>query len=139
MTTTVERWDAAIKEARKAGVKVRQNVQQCCRGCITPEKLGLKEDDETTPYAFTFGGQGNAITWYNNQAYYRAELNRTRNSRSWYGRKDPKPVDRVFWNHGGEDLKAAEAIKAAFENNGFTVEWNGEGYECVQIVLGESE
>lgn len=120
MTVTAQdRWKAALKTLRASGVRVRQNVQACCRGCISEEKLGMKSPDEA--YAMTFGGQGNAYAWVNDELVYRESL-------SWNRRT--KAVEAVYFNHGNG---SAQRIADAFSQQGFDVEWNGTDGQCVII------
>lgn len=126
--TMKARFQNAIKEARANGVKVRQNVQSCCRGCVTEEKLGMKREDQ--PYAFTFGGQGMAYSWIDEDE---APVNREdmkRSQRSYYRTRQPKIVESVMFNWGND---SAEALVEAFKNNGFDVEWDGSEYSCVEV------
>ena len=122
--TQKERFAQALKEARREGVKVRQNVQCCCRGCITPDMIGLK--DEEQPYAFTFGGQGDAYAWDEDTVVTRASLNKAKNR--GFGRT--VFVEQVFFNWGND---SANVLVEAFERNGFDVEWDGSEYNCVVV------
>lgn len=127
-----DRWNDAVKEVRKRGVKIRQNVYQCCRGCIGWQKLGFKSEEEAdrTPYAYTYGGQGNRYTW--NRAGDMVYLGV---SRRWYHEPE-KPYDEVFFNHGGPDgdeLAGARAVAEVFAAHGFDVEWDGTTSTCVSV------
>lgn len=119
-TTTKARYQAAVKAVRASGVKFRFNVQECCRGCITPEKLGMSSEDQA--YAFSYGGQGQRIRWdYEGNAYR--------------GNKEPlfeAQSTTMYVNHGND---SAQRVVEAFENEGFDVEWDGNDYETVAIRL----
>lgn len=114
------------KELRKQGVQFRMNVMECCRGCISHEKLNLKNEDQ--PYGFTYGGQGGRITWNSeDQVVYADSL--TKKYR--YGRpRNGELVDAVYVNHGNG---SAEKIAQAFRDGGFEVEWDGTDGSCVEI------
>ena len=114
------------KVLRKEGVQFRFNVMECCSGCISAEKLNLKNEDQ--PFGFTYGGQGGRVTWNSeDQAVYADSL--TKKSR--YGRPSSgEIVDAVYVNHGNG---SAEKIVKAFRDGGFEVEWDGTDYSCVEI------
>lgn len=117
------RFMAATRDIRKAGVTWRTNVRSCCRGCVTGEQLGLVGDeDETTPYAWTFGGQGCATKWdHDGQPV-------TPN------RWDARDTDelRVYINHGNG---SARRVVDAFTARGFDVEWDGSNHQCVMVIV----
>lgn len=121
----------ALAAARKAGVKIRQNVSGCCRSCISADsetKLGISDEAaEVIPYAWTYGGQGNAYRWENGEPEYAAS------ARGWYGRHSQK-VEQIYFNHGGPGVFAAEVLKREFEARGITVDWNGSGGMCVVVI-----
>lgn len=116
--TTQDRWNAAVYELRKAGIKFRTNVRKCCRGCITDEDLRMTDADQ--PYGFTYGGQGCAIKWEGGEP--------VEQGRSWS--RDMVPATVAYVNHGNG---AAETIAAVFASHGFAVEWDGSEYRCVEI------
>jgi len=127
--TDKARWMRATKALRKDGVKFLSNVQKCCRGCIDAETLGLKEGDTTTPYGYTYGGQGGRVTWseYSGHAEQKSE---TRNRGFRYNR-EVEPVT-VYINHGnGSGEKIAEAFRA----EGLKVEWDGSESACVEVTF----
>ena len=114
------------KALRKEGVQFRFNVMECCRGCISSEKLGLKNEDQL--YGFTYGGQGQRITWNEqDEMVYASSMNR---KRSFYYRDNGGKVGSVYVNHGNG---SAEKIAQAFRDGGFEVEWDGEDSSCVEI------
>ena len=128
------RFKAAVKEIRASGVKIRQNVNGCCTGCIETTALGLTEETEqTTPYLFTYAGQGNRYTWRDGLPYYAAAI---RVRRSWGGenldRRGAK-VTTMYFNHGGPGIVAAKVAAAAFRAQGLTVEWDGTATQCVIV------
>lgn len=133
MATVEERFKAALKQARRDGAKVRTNIQECCRGCVTWQKLGFKseEESETTPLAWTYGGQGGAVTWMNGEAFYRAELNRRTR---WYSNSERARVDVIWFNHSNG---GAEIIAKAMKDQGFEVDWDGSEYKCVGVKVDE--
>lgn len=131
--TTQERFLTAIKDARGKGAKVRQNVQKCCRSCITPEDLGLAKGFET-PLAYTFGGQGNAIYW---DAQGNPVI-RTGSYTGWSRRRTfiTKPEDSAYFNHdNGGGAIIADAMRA----QGFEVEWDGTEAQCVIVKFPSIE
>lgn len=122
--TTKERWAKAIKAARKAGVAIRQNVSSCCRGCAEPFKTTKNFESETTPYAWTFGGQGMALRWAGNGE--RAVVSPDR-----YSYREVTDV-AVFFNHGNG---SAQRIVDAFRAEGFEVKWDGDQASCVEVTV----
>lgn len=123
--TTKARYNVALKALRAEGVKVRSNVRQCCRGCITPDQLGLTDETvKSTPYAYTYGGQGQAVSWDSN-----GEPKRLREAYSW---GEPRTIESAMFSHGnGAGPKVAEA----FEAQGFGVIWDGSDFKCVEVLL----
>lgn len=116
------------KVLRKQGIQFKFNVVECCRGCITDEKLNLKKEDQ--PYGFTYGGQGQRITWNgNDEMIYASSVS---SKRSFYYRGAEQKVEQVFINHGND---SAEAIVKAFTEAGFDAEWDGNKYSCVVINI----
>lgn len=124
------RFFTATKELRRAGVKWHTNVQQCCRGCVTHDQLGLASEDDETMYAWTFGGQGGALRWNRDNGF--AVRDMTGYGRTWGGRVDNDEPVTVYVNHGnGSGALVAEA----FKRNGFTVKWDGSETMCVEIEV----
>jgi hypothetical protein len=124
LTLTVqEQWKSAVRNLRAEGVHVRQNVMACCRGCITSDKLGVKAEGE--PLAYTYGGQGGAYSWVDDQLFYRDSLR----PRRW-GVSRPQSVEAVYFNHSNG---SGQRIFDAFTDQGFKVEWDGSDMSCVVI------
>lgn len=125
-TTTTSRqaaYDLAVKVIRQNGIKVRRNVQSCCRGCVTPEQMGMKS--ETDPIVWTFGGQGNATTWnYAGAMVYR-------NRRRGYGKTDI--VDTLYFNHSNLTPELGALVIDTFRAHGFQAEWDGSEYSCIEV------
>lgn len=124
------RFFTATKELRREGVKWHTNVMQCCRGCVTPEQIGLKDEDDETPYAWTFGGQGSALKWDRETGFAVREMRGY--GRTWGGRVNHDEPVTVYVNHGNG---SAAKVVEAFRRNGFTVEWDGSDSQCVQIEV----
>lgn len=115
---------------RKQGVQFRLNVVECCRGCITDEKLNLKSEDQ--PYGFTYGGQGQRITWNSKgEMIYASSLNKSRRS-FYYRSASESKVHTLYINHGNG---SAEKIVEEFRKAGFDAEWDGSEWSTVQINL----
>ena len=94
------RFDAAMKEIRKSGVKAQRNVNGCCRGCINTDTLNAKQDQKII---WHFGGQGNRFQVYADGAY----------EPGWDGRK----VRTVYFNHDNLDETEIAAIVAIFNKH----------------------
>ena len=127
---TQERYLSAIKALRKQGIKFRQNVSKCCRGCILPEDIGLNADSiETQPYGYTYGGQGQAIGWVNGTPVNRAD--QAKINRRWGWQYNSEVAEKSVYINWGND--AGRAIAAAFRDQGFDVEWDGSDHSCVVV------
>jgi hypothetical protein len=130
--TTAARFDRAIKATRKRGVAIRQNFYSCCRGCADPFEKTRNFDEDSTPYAWTFGGQGNAVSWYNDKPYYREQLNRIYNSsRGYWGSREhalEKALATFYFNHGNG---GADILVEELKREGFEPEWDGTEGQCV--------
>lgn len=124
--TTKERYAAAVKAIRKSGVAIRQNVQACCPGCAEPFKATKNFDAETTPYAWNFGGQGDALKWAGN-----GDKALLTDGYLGYGGAERSSVT-VYFNHGNG---SAERIVEAFRAEGFDVKWDGEQHSCVEVTV----
>jgi hypothetical protein len=142
MTTTQERYAAAVATVRAAGVTVRLNVRAATRGSVTADQLGTTPDMlDSTPYAWTYGSQGGRITWrdgepYSGYAYER--LVREARRRPWIltpERLTSCRAQRAFWYHGGPGGEAAQQLAYAFRAQGFEVEWNGTPEQAVSVKL----
>lgn len=113
--TLVQRWRRALSAARKAGVHVKTNVDQCCGSCTRPEDIGLTAGErKTTPYAYFLRSQGR-----------RVRFTKT-------GDLHPSTRNHVYfsWANG-----AATVLAAAFRQEGFTVEWDGTDACAVGVHL----
>lgn len=119
--TVQQRWLEASKALRKEGVQFRFNVSKCCRGCITAEDLNLK--DESQPYGYTYGGQGNRIHWDEQGRPYTKGFQR--HSGPWH-----ETMSRAYINHGNG---SAPRIVAAFRAAGLDASWDGSQYSCVEV------
>lgn len=127
--TTKERWNTAIKAARKAGVAVRQNVSGCCNGCAEPFKGVKSFDEDTTPYAWFIAAQGSGIRW--DESGRKAIASRERYG---YGADNIQDVT-IYFNHGNG---SAPALVEAFRAEGFEVEWDGEQHSSVGVKVPAS-
>lgn len=110
---------------RRKGIAFRINVMECCRGCVSYEKLGAKSEQQ--PYGFIYGGQGNRVRWNENGELVSANPSSKR--RSYYG-SIARKIDHLYVNHGNG---SAKEIVSAFREDGFDVEWDGNEYSCVKI------
>jgi hypothetical protein len=119
--STKERWNKSVREIRKVGIAIKQNVRQCCRSCVTDDQLGMKND--TQPYAFTYGGQGNATKWADDETMVLAYVPRWQKN---------EPVKEVYINHGNG---SAQFVADTFRANGFTVVWDGSAGKCVTVKV----
>jgi hypothetical protein len=118
------RFDEAMKEIRKSGVKARRNVPGCCSGCID---LGVIED---TAIIWHFGGQGNHFKIDSDDSY----LFYDRNQRS---------VEKVYFNHNGlidENgiTEAGISVLNIFGKHGIVVEWPESSFQCLVIDFKKS-
>lgn len=116
------RYDRAVKSLRKDGVHFRTNMMKCCRGCITGEDLGVKSEDQ--PYGYTYGGQGGWVKFNEDGLPYEKEESR------WKG--DYRLARDIFINWGNG---SAEKIVEAFKAQGFEVQWNGNDWDTVRVIL----
>lgn len=125
MNTMEQNFNNAKKEIRALGVKVRVNIMECCRGCVTEEKLGLK--DKTQPHIWTYGGQDNAVSWVDGLPYLRSDV------RNRYRLTEKDLVNSEFFNHGNLTPELGKQIVFIFQTNGFVVDWDGDEYRCIEI------
>ena len=89
-----------------------------------------KAQENNNPYGFTYGGQGQRITWNDqDEMVYASSMNR---QRSYYYRGAEDKVSSVYVNHGNG---SAEKIAQAFRDGGFEVEWDGNEYSCVVLNI----
>lgn len=157
--TTEDRFNAALAAVRTARVHVALNVMTCCRSCAGYKDLGLTEDAEGQPIAWTFGGQDNELVWRDGQPYLREEeapepdCTCTEDEydededgneyvafegeecdvcRGWWSPRPRRetPARRVYFQHEGG---AAPAVRDAFTAQGFTVDWDGTQFKTVTI------
>lgn len=139
--TIEENFKATLKEARKAGVKVRQNVMICCRSCTGYADFGLTEETaKTTPLLWTFGGQGNSYRWVKGKPYYRELIAKVMRR---LGVKDPMwlsddrlnicAVKGIYVYHDGPELVAATTLVELARAKGLVVEWDGTNGDAVLI------
>jgi hypothetical protein len=106
------RLDRAMKSVRKAGIVARKNVMGCCRSCID---LGLADN---VPVIWHYGGQGHRLSISH----------------------DSTNSDSIYFNHGNlatDDglTSAGEIVLRAFEDNGFSVDWDKSPYKCLLVSL----
>lgn len=139
MSTIETRFEAAVSAVQAQGVTLKLNVMACCNGCANASHLGLTDETlETTPHAWTLGSQGNELVWDNGKPRFFNELPEDDEDEEFesFGRRDyTRPANVLYFNHGGPDLKAAQALAEAFRGQGFTVEWSGTDAESVQVHL----
>jgi hypothetical protein len=91
------RFDAAMKEIRKSGVKASRNVMGCCRSCIS---AGGESNHKVI---WHYGGQGNRFQVYADGAY----------EPGWDGRS----VREVYFNHDNLDELEIANIVAIFSKH----------------------
>jgi hypothetical protein len=118
----------AKKDIRALGVKVKVNVMECCRGCITEEKLNLT--DTTQPHIYTYGGQDNAVSWVDGLPYWRSAL---RGRNRWTTPKERDMANTVYFNHGNLTTELGNQIVEILHTNGLAASWNGEEYSCIEV------
>lgn len=145
MSSTETRFNAAVAAVQAQGVHLKLNVMECCRGCIGHEKLELpsREALDTTPYAYQYGGQGSELVWRNGQPFYLDEPWDDEDEDEEDGfyasrrhqKRDERCAHTVYFNHGGPDLVAAQALVEIFRGGGFTVDWDGTKNQCVIVHL----
>lgn len=108
--TLEQRWRAACRAARNAGVVLRPNCNDAQRDELTDENLG------DAPRA-----------WSKGDAYSRVRFSQGELVQPRFG-----PLRYVYFNH---NHGAAPILVEAFRNEGFTVEWDGTMARSVQITL----
>lgn len=118
--TPRERWNLAIKAARKTGVKIQQNIPGCCNGCSEPFKGVKTFDPASTPAAWFIAAQDQGIKWHEDGlAVLPGDFTYT----------DTKSV---YFNHANG---GAQAVADAFREQGFEVEWTGNDAQCVKVAV----
>ena len=129
------RWELAITEAKAAGVQISENVFSCCGSCINLVDLDI---DGEKPYAWTPGYQGRAYEWKepNLAIHYEDEVPEDEEGEQQWEEDEirtySEPVEEIYFHH---DKGGAELVAKAFRNHGFTVEWDGDEYKAVKVVL----
>lgn len=125
VSTFEERFKDFTKAVRKNGIKVRRNIYECCRGCVSSEKLGMK--DENDPIIWHYGGQGNAIDLAGNKVYWR----------SYDGYNEPLCNEILFNfdNVWGNDYETI--IRKMLDEQFFVYEWESPN-RCLIIKVDES-
>jgi hypothetical protein len=122
LRTFEDRFNAAVSDMRRQGVKFHRNIRQCCRGCVTAEQLGLSGDnDETTPYVWTYGGQGCAFRFAGNGEPEYSHRSAGRGT-----------LTTIYLYHGNG---GAAIAAAAFRAQGLNVEWDGTEFRAVEIIV----
>lgn len=128
--TLEQRFNEAMKDIRKGGVKARRNVSGCCRSCIAAE-TNLPEG---TPIIWHFGGQGNAFGFKSadGKAYYRSDLD---DAWRWHRASS---IDSIYFNHDGllTDGKIndkGQFVLDTFALHGIAVDWDGSEFKCLEI------
>ncbi|AXH66874.1 hypothetical protein SEA_STARPLATINUM_136 [Streptomyces phage StarPlatinum] len=113
--TFEQKFKQAFKNTRKANVTAKMQVQECCRGCINKEKLGM--DSDSDPYVYTYAGQGSRLRFAGDSVVYAD----TRN-----------PVPHIYVYHGnGGGEKFAEVAKSL----GLDVEWDGSQWSAIVVKV----
>lgn len=110
--TIQERYNKAVKQIRSAGIVVRRNVMGCCRSCID---LGLADE---VPVIWHYGGQGNRQVIDDDYVNFNV----------------------LYFNHdnmakGDELTDSGLRVIAAFEDNGFEVEWERTQWKTIRVLL----
>lgn len=122
--TLETRFNTALKEIRKAGVKARRNVMGCCRGCT----IGTGHVDDNTPFIEHFGGQGNRFMFDGDYAYYHSP-------------NQQGAIDKLYFGHdglveNGQLTDAGNAVIEAFERNGIVIDWDRtDGHTIIVLPL----
>lgn len=132
-----DRFTSAIKASRqKNQFRVRVNVMGCCRSCISADH----DETDKRAYAYAFGGQGMAFTWFEGEMFYREMVNKMKRRnhahasvRDALQRSASGRVKVVYFNF--DTVEVAQSLRNAFEAEGFTVEWDGTEEQCVQVVM----
>lgn len=124
------RWNRAVREIRSHGIVFRRNVMKCCNGCIVHEDLGLDpQKDKDVPWAYTFGGQGQAWKWLAGVPVLRRAQSHLESGRR---------LKHMHIKYGGPDTVAVGTIIAdAFREAGLTVEWDGSEYSAIEVQFPE--
>jgi hypothetical protein len=136
MNTMETNFRNALKDVRKAGIKTRLNVMECCRGCVTNEKLGIDNND--VAIIWTYGGQGHATSWVDGLPYARTDV-QGRNSR-YYRLRDEDMAWGDLFNHNALSDKQKDTVYDIFTAHGFVVNWEKDerDYKCIGIEYKET-
>lgn len=135
LLTTQERYAAAVRDVRAAGVTVRLNVQSSTMGSTTLDQLGVT-DEHRDRHAWTWAGQGNRLVWRDGEPY---RADKVRKLKPWHW-QNADLVQRarfaqVYWYHGGPGVEAAQVLWAAFRGQRFDVDWDGTADKAVVVKL----
>jgi len=119
------RFNTALKEIRKGGVKARRNVMGCCRSC----SIGQDHVDDNTPFIEHFGGQGNRFMLQDNYAYYVT------------GTSDP--INKLYFSHdglvkNGQLTEHGLMVIDTFERNGIVIDWDRTNSMSIVILMLDS-
>ena len=142
MNTMENNFRNALKEIRKAGIKTRLNVMECCRSCVTNEKLGIANDD--VAIIWTYGGQDNATSWVDGLPYGRTALNDIKRGGRWTSlHRYTTNADNIAWgdyfNHNGLSAEQQDTVYEIFTRNGLVVDWEKDAREFKCIVIEYKE
>ena len=132
--TIEERFNQALKDIRKGGVKARRNVSGCCGSCVAAE-TNLPEG---TPIIWHFGGQGHAFGFQGGKPYLSSDLY---GSRSW---SRMEMVDGIYFNHDGlvtndKINEKGQFVLDTFAVHGIVAKWDGSDFKCIEIDFKASE
>lgn len=134
--TLQDRFNQAMKDIRKGGVKARRNVSGCCRSCISAEGTHA----EGQAIIWHFGGQGHEFGFKSSdgKAYYRSDLD---NAYNWHRASS---IDGIYFNHDGltTDGKINEKgqfVLDTFAKHGIVTDWDGSDFKCIEVDFDASE
>lgn len=129
--TIQNRFEKAKKEIRKVlSVRVLVNVMGCCGSCVAAE--GNHDSDEAI--IWHFGGQGNAVGWYNGLPVNRTDLNRA----TYFWKNKLQIQDGVYFNHANLTKTQKNDIVKCFEKYDLVVEWDKSEFKCIYINFAET-
>ena len=142
MNTMETNFRNALKDIRKAGIKTRLNVMECCRGCVTNEKLGIENDD--VAIIWSYGGQDNATSWVDGLPYGRTALNDIKRGGRWtFLHRYTTNAENIAWgdyfNHNGLSAEQQDTVYEIFTRNGLVVDWEKDRREFQCIVIKYKE
>ena len=128
--TLQERFNQAMKDIRKGGVKARRNVAGCCRSCISANTEHVEGD----AVIWHYGGQGHAFGFKsaNGKAYYRTDLDD-----AWRWHRAPE-IESVYFNHDGLVTDGAinekgQFVLDTFAKHGIVTDWDGSEFKCILV------